>query len=327
VRLLVAQRTLTTPAAAAAAAAAGPGEGVGTDAPALAAVWEARNCASDAPAAFCRWLTTAAPAAFFRRLATAAPVAATAGPPSAAVSLTAGTDAAVAKPNNLLLLFGPLYDHVASLIGTPAGAALYPGDMCAVLEAAVVTSWLLVPSRAVPAAGAPAPSPPPTAARSLVLVGLLTPAVAALSGAVSSLPTPQALLSLSPPDRDGLGASLLVVDVGAHVAAASHPAPGIGSTAGGALGVAATLLSALASLPVGDSLLALQTVRKVSYLLNEDVKGASASSVGGQSGGERAVGAAADALARLSVGDVGIQIPRGADRDWTKAVRHSVVAF
>jgi len=188
VRLLVAQTSLTTPAAAAAAAAAGPGREVGTDAPALAAVREARNRACHAPAAICRWLTTAAPAAICRRLttaapaaicrrlATAAPAAAAAAPPSAAASLTAGTDAAVAAPNNLLPFVGPLCDQVASLLGTPAGAALYPGDMCVVLEAAVVASWLLVPPRAVPAAGAPAPAPPPTAARDLVLVGLLTPA-------------------------------------------------------------------------------------------------------------------------------------------------------
>ena len=174
-RLLVAQTSLTTPAAAAAAAAAGPGGGVGTDAPALAAVREARNRACHAPAAICRWLTTAAPAAICRRLATAAPAAAAAAPPSAAVSLTAGTDAAVAAPNNLLPFVGPLCDQVASLLGTPSGAALYPGDMCVFLAAAVVTSWLIVPPRAVPDAGAPAPRPPPTAARDLVLVGLLTP--------------------------------------------------------------------------------------------------------------------------------------------------------
>jgi len=176
VRLFVAQTTLTTPAAAAAAAAAGPGGGVGTDAAALAAGREARNRACHAPAAICRWLTTAAPAAIFLRLATAAPAAAAAAPPSAAVSVTAGTDGAVAAPNNLLPLVGPLCDHRASLLGMPAGAALCPGDMCVVLEAAVVASWLLVPPRAVPAAGAPAPTPPPTAARDLVLVGLLTPA-------------------------------------------------------------------------------------------------------------------------------------------------------
>ncbi|OSX80815.1 hypothetical protein BU14_0032s0073 [Porphyra umbilicalis] len=257
----------------------GPGGGVGTDAPALAAVREARNRACHALAAICR------------RLTTAAPVAAAGAPPGAAVALTGGGESAAAgasAPNNLLPLVGPLCDHVASLLGTPAGAALYPGDKCVVLEAAVLASRLLVPPRAGPVTGAPAAPaapPPSTAARDRVLVGLLTPALAALSGAAAALTTPQALLALSPADRDGLAAALLVADGGVHAAAALQPPPGVGGPARAALGAAATLLTALASLPAVDPLLALPTAREVAYLLNADVKGPAAAAAGGRSGG------------------------------------------
>ncbi|GAB0494546.1 hypothetical protein MMPV_005840 [Pyropia vietnamensis] len=311
VRALVAQTTLPTPVA-----GTPGGDGGGGNAPALAAVREARNRACHALATICRRMTTHQAAAVNRAAAAAAP-----SPPA---------------PNNLLPLVAPLCDHVASLLATPAGDALYPGDKCVLLEAAVLTTRLLVP-RAIPtppsvgdtvAGTPPVPPPPPlTAERDRVLGGLLTPAVAGVAAAAAALPSPAALLGLSASDRDGLAAALLVADGGVHAAAAAVPPPTLGGAAATALGAAAAFLAATLSLPAVDASVALPTAREVMFLLNAD-SGRPASGMAATAnlqGTARATAIATDALARLGVSAEGLALPGRDTREWVKAVRHSAV--